>query len=159
MLGYTHDMSTYYQYPVAIQWQGGRSGEGSLELLKSHVATLPISIPTEFKGAGKGTDPEELLSAAIASCYTITLAIIAEQRRLPIKNIQTEAIGMSTIEGGTLVFKQVIVRPLVTSEGPLTPEQRSTLDEVIELAEQRCIVLNTMRDKVDVSLEPEIVSG
>ena len=67
---------------------GGRNGGGTYIAERSHTNNK-LSVPPEFQGPGDGTNPEELLTAAIASCYSIPFGIIAENRKLPFDSIDT----------------------------------------------------------------------
>src|SRR5258705_11631605 len=55
-------------------WHGtGRAGSGSLSSDSGVLADTPYSFTTRFENE-KGTNPEELLAAAHAGCFTMALA-------------------------------------------------------------------------------------
>ena len=55
-------------------WNGsGKDGRGALTTQSGTLADTPYSFTTRF-GDGKGTNPEELIAAAHASCFTMALA-------------------------------------------------------------------------------------
>jgi organic hydroperoxide reductase OsmC/OhrA len=56
-----------HEYKVNVSWQGGRDGQGRLEAPESGES-FPLAVPAEFGGPGGATNPEELLTSAIASC-------------------------------------------------------------------------------------------
>lgn len=56
------------------EWQGtGKEGKGSLSSQSGVLAATPYGFNTRF-GDTKGTNPEELLAAAHAGCFTMALA-------------------------------------------------------------------------------------
>ena len=56
------------------EWQGtGKEGKGSLTSQSGVLATTPYGFNTRF-GDTKGTNPEELLAASHAGCFTMALA-------------------------------------------------------------------------------------
>ena len=63
-------------------WRGtGRDGSGALSTDSGVLAETPYSFKTRFESE-KGTNPEELIAAAHAGCFTMALAFQL-QRELP----------------------------------------------------------------------------
>jgi osmotically inducible protein OsmC len=55
-------------------WQGtGRAGSGRISTDSGVLAETPYSFRTRFEGE-TGTNPEELIAAAHAGCFTMALA-------------------------------------------------------------------------------------
>ena len=86
-------MATLHEYPVTVHWNGGRDGNGDVSMAHSG-ASFKIAVPPEFQGEGGGTNPEELLTSAIAACYSLTFGIIAANRKLPVKRLTAHATGV-----------------------------------------------------------------
>ncbi len=151
-------MAHIHEYPVTIRWQGGRDGSGSGRADRSGVE-VPLAVPPEFQGAGEGTNPEELLSEAIAACYTITYGIIAANRKLPIEALETHAVGKVEQNGASFVYTEIVVSPQVTLGGEATDDQVKVAEDIAHKADMYCIVTNAVRDKVKVRIEPTIRRG
>ncbi|GHC17148.1 osmotically inducible protein OsmC [Kushneria pakistanensis] len=82
---------------MAIQKKGSAEWEGSLKRGKGVVSTEsgalkenPYGFNTRFEGQ-PGTNPEELIGAAHASCYSMALSMILGQSDLEPESIKTEA--------------------------------------------------------------------
>ena len=59
---------------ATANWQGtGKEGKGTLTTQSGTLSTTPYGFNTRF-GDVKGTNPEELLAAAHAGCFTMALA-------------------------------------------------------------------------------------
>jgi osmotically inducible protein OsmC len=72
---------------ATVSWAGwGGRVEGASGLLNAHTATQ-----VELGGPGKGTNPEELLAAALANCYTSTITAHARARKIGLTRIETKA--------------------------------------------------------------------
>lgn len=70
-----------------VAWAGwGGKVEGRSGRLKARTATQ-----VELGGPGQGTNPEELLAAALANCYTSTITAQARARGIDLKRIETTA--------------------------------------------------------------------
>ncbi|HZH97858.1 MAG TPA: OsmC family protein [Fimbriimonadaceae bacterium] len=149
-------MSSVHEYPVTVDWIGGRGGSGVAQAGRSGV-TFPLSVPPEFQGPGEGTNPEEILTTAIAACYSITFGIIAGNRKLPFTNIETKATGMVEQAGAQFTYTRVVLRPKITLESGATDDHVKMAEDMAHKADLYCIITNSVRDKVKIDIEPEIV--
>ncbi|MGA2533888.1 MAG: OsmC family protein [Candidatus Aminicenantales bacterium] len=71
-------------------WQGGfRDGKGTVKV-GSGLFEGPYSVSSRFE-EGKGTNPEELLGAAHAGCFSMALALILGLKGMPPRMIETTA--------------------------------------------------------------------
>jgi len=76
---------------ASAQWDGDlRTGKGSLSTGSGTLATTPYSFAARFE-SGKGTNPEELLAAAHAGCFTMALAAELGKANLLPKSLKTTA--------------------------------------------------------------------
>ena len=145
-----------HQYPVAVKWNGGREGGGTVSAEHSGI-TNNIAVGKEFQGTGNGTNPEELLASAVAACYTITFGIIAQNRKIPVTNIETQATGEVEQNGAQFTYTSVTIRPTITLESGATDDQAKMAEDMAHKADLYCIITNAVRDKVKISVEPNIV--
>ncbi|HRF59318.1 MAG TPA: OsmC family protein [Fimbriimonadaceae bacterium] len=151
-------MSHVHEYPVSVQWAGGRAGGGTATPNRSGHA-LKLSVPPEFQGPGEGTNPEELLTAAIASCYSITFGIIAENRKIPVTSFQAEATGEVEQNGAQFVYKAITIRPNIVLDSDATDDQVKAAEDMAHKADLYCIITNAVRDKVAITVEPSVRRG
>ncbi|NUL82416.1 MAG: OsmC family protein [Armatimonadetes bacterium] len=151
-------MSTAHEYLVKVKWIGGRDGQGVSHSIRSgHTAAL--GVPSEFGGTNEGTNPEELLTSAIAACYSITFGIIAANRKLPFEGIETEAKGQVEQRTGMFVFTRVEISPTIRLAADATDEQIALANDIAHKADGYCIITNAVRDKVQIEVSPNIVKG
>jgi peroxiredoxin-like protein len=147
-----------HEYPAVATWTGGREGGGTVRAEHSGVEN-PINVPVEFQGPGGGTNPEELLVSAIVACYTMTLGIILANRKLPVKSIETAAVGLVEQNGPQFTYKAVTIKPVIAMEGEPTLEQLKLTEDMAHKADGYCIITNAVRGKVEITVEPKIVKG
>lgn len=114
-------------------------------------------MPPEFQGTGTGTNPEELLTTAIASCYSITFGIIAENRKLPVVSVETQATGHVEQSGASFVYTDIVIEPTITLEAGATDDQVKMAEDMAHKADLYCIITNAVRDKVKIEVKPNIV--
>src|SRR6201992_2889848 len=102
-------------------WRGtGKDGTGHLTTASGVLDNSPYSFKTRFENE-KGTNPEELIAAAHAGCYTMALAFGLQGAGLTADSLETTATinfepvgGVPTITASHLVLKAKI--PGVTNE-------------------------------------------
>ena len=147
-----------HEYPVVANWTGGREGSGDLNPHAS-AKNIPIAVPPEFDGPGGETNPEELLTSAVAGCYAITAGIVLKNRRLPVAHIKVDALGIVDQQGANFAYKSITLKPTITLEPGATDEQAAQAEEMAHKADAYCIVTNAIRGKVEIVIEPNVVKG
>src|SRR5699024_6891094 len=105
---------------LQADWPGGRNSEGCIDA--GHLQTK-ISIPQEMDGPGVGTNPDEMLLGAAATCYIITLAAMIERANLPLHKMAHESEGIVDVTHGIFTYKKIIHQPTVTLKSSATPDE------------------------------------
>lgn len=87
-------------------WQGDlRHGKGTLTTESKALAATPYSFSTRFEGA-PGTNPEELLGAAHAGCFTMALTHSLGEAGITPERIETQAtVTLEKLEAGFTITK------------------------------------------------------
>jgi peroxiredoxin-like protein len=125
-------------------------------LLRTDGLDVQASIPKEMGGPGIGTNPDELLLAAAANCYLITLASIMENRKLDVRSLELGSEGTVIRDGGRLAYKRIVHKPVITLAEGAGPEQRELAEQCAHRAEKACMISQALRGNVDLAVEPEI---
>jgi osmotically inducible protein OsmC len=93
-------MATTIKRNATAAWSGsGKDGRGALTTQSGTLADTPYSFTTRF-GDGNGTNPEELIAAAHAGCFTMALAFRLSGAGHPPETLQTRADLTMEQEGG-----------------------------------------------------------
>jgi lipoyl-dependent peroxiredoxin len=73
------------------KWQGGlKDGKGAISTKSGALNQYPYGFASRFEGK-PGTNPEELIGAAHAGCFTMALSLILEQAGLKADEMNTQA--------------------------------------------------------------------
>jgi osmotically inducible protein OsmC len=76
---------------ASANWKGpGKEGKGTLTTASGVLNSTPYSFSTRFEDA-KGTNPEELIGAAHAGCFTMKLSFVLGAEGFTPTNLDTEA--------------------------------------------------------------------
>ncbi|WP_226677630.1 SACOL1771 family peroxiredoxin [Rossellomorea aquimaris] len=142
-----------HSFHISTDWPGLRNDTGTLSSENFHTE---ISIPTEMDGPGIGTNPDEMLLGAAATCYIITLAAMLERSRIEKTYLTMTSEGIVEVVKGVITYKEIIHRPILTL-GPATEEKDITLAKKLMVkAEQSCMITRAIKGNVTVQVEPEI---
>jgi osmotically inducible protein OsmC len=133
------------------EWKGGLKGGAGTFRGESGKIQGDYSFGTRFENV-PGTNPEELLAAAQASCYSMALALALEQDGTPAETVRTEA--RCTIDkqgdGFTITTMQLRVR----ARAPGADEDRFL--ELAEATKVGCPVSKTMLGNVEMELDASL---
>lgn len=82
-------------------WTGDlKTGSGQLTLDSSHAAEFPVNWKARSEGANGTTNPEELIGAAHAACYSMAFSNILSEFGTTPENIQvTAAVTFDPAQG------------------------------------------------------------
>lgn len=85
---------------ASANWQGtGKEGKGTVSTQTGVLSNTPYSFTSRFED-GAGTNPEELVAAAHAGCFTMKLSFVISAAGLTPGNIDTKAT--ITFENGAI---------------------------------------------------------
>ncbi|GDX51398.1 peroxiredoxin [Bacteroidota bacterium] len=89
-------------------WTGtGKEGTGSLTTQSNLVKNLPYTWATRFENAA-GSNPEELIAAAHAGCYSIKLSFLTEKAGLKSDSLETTCTV--DLENGAIINSHLVVK-------------------------------------------------
>ncbi len=137
------------------QWQGDlRSGQGQMATSSGVLRDVPYSFGTRF-GNTPGTNPEELVAAAHASCFAMALAAtLANGGHEPERIHVTATCVMESKPTGGFA----IVREELKVVGKVPGLSQSEFEEWVKKADLGCPVSNLLRPGVEIRHEAKLAS-
>lgn len=90
-------------------WQGGlKEGKGTVSTQSGALVDLPYGFNMRFAGA-PGTNPEELIAAAHAACFSMALSNVLGQQGVTPAKIDTRAqVTLETGDGGPTIVRSAL---------------------------------------------------
>lgn len=139
---------------ATAHWEGDlKSGQGKLDTPQSGLLTgTPYGFNTRF-GDAKGTNPEELIAAAHAGCFTMALSAKLTEAGFPPATIDTRADVDLSMEGGP-TFSAIRLKTKATVPNIDEAKFRAIADD----AKTNCPVSKAL-SAVPITLEAELVSA
>lgn len=137
-----------------VVWDGDLdSGQGRLTTKTSEVlVSMPVTFASRVEEAQGGTSPEELLAAAHATCYAMSLAGALARAGTPPEQVEIEATcGLERSDAGLRIAS---MRLVVVAR---YPGDEQALREAAKTAEEDCPVSNALRGNVDISVEARLL--
>ena len=132
-------------------WGGtGRAGSGNLSTDSGVLANTPYSFKTRFENE-KGTNPEELIAAAHAGCFTMALAFGLQTAGFTPAELSTEAAV--TLEPEGKGFR--ISRSALTLRAKVPNLGATKFDEMAREAEKNCPVSKVFN--AEITLDAKLI--
>jgi osmotically inducible protein OsmC len=132
-------------------WIGtGAAGYGDLSTDSGVLNRTPYSFRTRF-GSEKGTNPEELIAAAHAGCFTMALAFQLQSAGYTPIELKTEAAVSLEPEGAG--FR--ITRSALTLRATVPNLTEAAFDQLTKDAELNCPVSKAL--KAEITLDAKLV--
>ncbi|WP_343838710.1 OsmC family protein [Salinibacillus aidingensis] len=142
-----------HTFHLKADWPGGRNNVGQIDA--GNLKTK-ISIPHEMDGPGEGTNPDEMLLGAAATCYIITLAAMIERADLPLHEMDMESEGIVDVTNGVFTYKKIIHKPTVSLQAHATDKDLDKLRKLAEKAETSCMISRAIKGNVELELQPSL---
>jgi len=136
-----------HRYDVLLS--GGATGYAAVSA--AGLPNLASAPPTEFDGPGDAWSPEQLLLAAVATCFAFTLRAVAQASRVDFISLELTVEGTVARRDGRMCFSEIVLRPRL--QVPAGTERERAL-RVLEKAEKTCLVSASLA--APIRLEPEI---
>jgi osmotically inducible protein OsmC len=133
-------------------WRGtGRDGAGDLSTASGVLSRTPYSYKTRFEDE-PGTNPEELLAAAHAGCFTMAVAFALQQAGLTALELATEAaVSIDPADGGG--FR--ISKSALTLRARIPGIEDARFQELAKGAEQNCPISKALNAEITLDARLE----
>ena len=136
-----------YRYRTSILWTGEHKGTLSCE----GKPDVGVACPPEFGGHPGIWSPEDLYVASLEVCTFTTFLYLVEKMRGTILSYKSSSDGVAQMVDGTFIFKEVVVKPVVTVP---TADDKEKAERACRQVPQLCVVSKSV--KTEVRIEPEV---
>ena len=134
-------------------WEGGlKTGKGSYKAESGSIGGQ-YNFTSRFE-SGTGSNPEELLAAAEAACYSMALSAGLEKNGTPATRVETTAAcTVEPVPGG---FAITTMKLNVQAKVPNIDKMK--FDQIAQETKEGCPVSKALKGNVDIQLEARLVS-
>ncbi|WP_374165935.1 OsmC family protein [Arcticibacter sp. MXS-1] len=121
-------------------WTGsGKEGNGHLSTQSTVLSNTQYSFNTRF-AEGVGTNPEELVAAAHAGCFTMKLSFVLNEKGFTADELTTTC--KITFENGAITGSHLVV------EGKVPQISEDQFQEAVKDAEQNCPISKLLNTEI-----------
>ena len=134
------------------EWQGTLKEGGGRLRLGSGVFEGAYSFPSRFEN-GPGTNPEELIAAAHAGCFSMALTFILGQDGHVARSIRTTA----KVHLGATAAGPTITRIDLETQADIPGLEPAEFQRMAETAKTTCLVSRALAGVATITLKAELV--
>jgi osmotically inducible protein OsmC len=132
-------------------WSGGlKEGSGSISTGTGVLHDAPYGFRSRFED-GPGTNPEELLGAAHAGCYSMALALGLEQAGHPAHRIETKAVVTLEKDGDGFTITTIDL----TCRANVPGIDAATFDVIARATKEGCPVSKVLKATINLDARLE----
>ena len=140
---------------ASIHWEGaGKTGQGRISTETGALKDYPYGVASRFADDRKGTNPEEILGAAHAACFTMFFAVSCEKAGINVSSIDTTATVRLAKEGEG--FK--IDRIALTMEATVPGLDQAKFNELAESSKKNCPLSKALAAVPEITLDARLRS-
>jgi osmotically inducible protein OsmC len=135
------------QRKASAVWKGGlKDGKGTMSAPGGVLKETPYSFTTRFENA-PGTNPEELIAAAHAGCFSMALSAQLGSANLTPESISTTVtVSLDKVDSGW-----AITASHIDVVGKVPGADAATFQKYAEAAEKGCPVSKVLNAKITMS--------
>ncbi|CAH1057306.1 OsmC family protein [Paenibacillus pseudetheri] len=137
-------------------WHGGRNSDGTIE---AGQLKTQISIPKEMGGPGIGTNPDEMLLGAAATCYLITLAAMLERSGLTTSSLTLMSEATVDVTNNIFTYEAIKHSPIITLTKDASQDDIDKAIRIAHKAEGSCMISRAVAGNVQLTTEPTVLTS
>ncbi len=132
-------------------WEGNiKQGKGTVSTESGALTQQPYGFNTRFEGKA-GTNPEELIGAAHAACFSMALSLMLGEAGYVPESIDTEAdVALDKVDGG-FAITSVALKSSVRLPGI----EKAEFDKIIQQAKAGCPVSKLLDTEITLDYQLE----
>ena len=139
---------------ASAHWQGGiKDGKGSISTQSGALKDNPYGFNTRFEGA-PGTNPEELIGAAHAGCFSMALAKLLGEAGMTADSLDTRAEVTLDKDGDG--FRISAVHLTLTASVP--GASREAFEQAVEAAKSGCPVSQLLNAEITLQATLSLIT-
>src|SRR5262244_3585616 len=141
------------QRKASAVWKGGlKDGKGVVSSASGVLSNTPYSFATRFENT-PGTNPEELIAAAHAGCFTMALSAQLGNANLTPESLETTAsVKFEKTDDG---FKITAIR--LTTRAKVPGASEAAFETAAQNAKNGCPISRLFKGNTDITLDAKLI--
>ena len=140
---------------ASVHWEGaGKAGQGQVSTETGALQKYPYGFASRFGEDRKGTNPEEILGAAHAACFTMAFSFACDKAGFATRTVDTTARVRLAKEGEGVKIDRIALALTATVSG--LDEQR--FQQIAEEAKRNCPLSKALAAVPEITLQATLQS-
>jgi len=138
---------------ASVHWEGrGKNGQGRISTETDALKAYPYGYASRFEEDRRGTNPEELIGAAHAACFTMAFSFACDQAGFATESVDTKAAVRLVSKGGGFAIDRIALDLEATIPGI----DEAKFRELAEGAKANCPVSKALGGVPEITLNARL---
>ena len=139
---------------ASVHWEGGgKAGQGQISTETEALQKYPYGFASRFGDDRKGTNPEEILGAAHAACFTMAFSFAADKAGFVTERVDTTASVRLTQQGEGFLIDRIAL----TLKAKVPGMDEATFQKLAADAKANCPLSKALAAVPEITLEATLV--
>ena len=132
-----------------VHWEGqGKKGVGQISTETGALKAHPYGFASRFEGDVKGTNPEEILGAAHAACFTMAFSFACDKAGIATTSVDTQAAVRLAKQGEGFVIDRIAL----TMQASVPGIDDAKFQEIAAAAKRDCPLSKALASVPEITL-------
>jgi osmotically inducible protein OsmC len=134
---------------ASVHWEGrGKDGVGKISTQTEALKSYPYGYRSRFEDDRHGTNPEELLAAAHAACFTMAFSFACDAAGFTTSAVDTTASVRLALKGNGFVIDRINLR----LEANVAGIDEGAFQKIAATAKQECPLSKALASVPEITL-------
>jgi osmotically inducible protein OsmC len=141
---------------ASVHWEGpGKKGQGLISTETGALERYPYGFASRFEDDRRGTNPEEILAAAHAACFTMAFSFACDKAGFATSKVDTQARVRLSPQGEGFVIDRITLTLNATVPGL----DEARFQEIAASAKNACPLSKALASVPEISLVATLEQG
>ncbi len=137
-----------------VHWEGrGKDGLGEISTGTGALANYPYGFASRFEDDRRGTNPEEILGAAHAACFTMAFSFACDKAGVATTSIDTKASVRLSRQGEGFVIDRIALTMQATVPGM----DNAKFQQIAAAAKRDCPLSKALAGVPEITLQATLI--
>ena len=139
---------------ASVHWEGqGKKGQGQISTETGALKHYPYGFASRFEDDRRGTNPEEILGAAHAACFTMAFSFACDKAGLATTMVDTTASVRLSKQGEGFVIDRIAL----TMEATIPGIDDTKFQEIAAAAKLNCPLSKALGGVPEITLKATLI--
>ena len=135
---------------ASVHWEGpGKKGLGKISTETGALKDYPSGFASRFEDDRRGTNPEEILGAAHAACFTMAFSFACDKVGLVTSNADTQASVRLAKQGDGFVIDRIAL----TMQASVPGIDEAAFQQIANAAKRDCPLSKALASVATITLQ------